>query len=109
MNMIGRPPHSRRRTEPPRQLKKSIGANDILTVKFWGTRGSIPVSGEQFARFGGNTVCVEMRCGDEILVFDAGSGIELNPKFFKLVSWYDNEWGYSNRVVDLTKKIAAQI
>jgi len=40
-------------------------------------------------------------------IFDAGSGIELNSKFFKLVSWYDNEWGYSNRVVDLTKKIAA--
>jgi glyceraldehyde 3-phosphate dehydrogenase len=34
-------------------------------------------------------------------VFDAGSGIELNNKFFKLVSWYDNEWGYSNRVIDL--------
>ena len=42
-------------------------------------------------------------------IFDAGSGIELNSKFFKLVSWYDNEWGYSNRVVDLTKKIAAQL
>jgi glyceraldehyde 3-phosphate dehydrogenase len=42
-------------------------------------------------------------------IFDAGSGIELNPTFFKLVSWYDNEWGYSNRVVDLTKKIAAQL
>ncbi len=42
-------------------------------------------------------------------IFDAGSGVELNPKFFKLISWYDNEWGYSNRVVDLTKKIAAQI
>jgi glyceraldehyde 3-phosphate dehydrogenase len=40
-------------------------------------------------------------------IFDAGSGIELNSKFFKLVSWYDNEWGYSNRVVELTKKIAA--
>ena len=34
-------------------------------------------------------------------IFDAGSSIELNPNFFKLVSWYDNEWGYSNRVVDL--------
>jgi glyceraldehyde 3-phosphate dehydrogenase len=42
-------------------------------------------------------------------IFDAGSGVELNSKFFKLISWYDNEWGYSNRVVDLTKKIAAQI
>src|SRR5437764_140361 len=40
-------------------------------------------------------------------IFDPGSGIELNSKFFKLVSWYDNEWGYSNRVVELTKKIAA--
>ena len=36
-------------------------------------------------------------------IFDAGSGIELNSKFFKLVSWYDNEWGYSNRCVDLLK------
>ncbi len=38
-------------------------------------------------------------------VFDAGSGIELNKRFFKLVSWYDNEWGYSNRVADLVKYI----
>ena len=36
-------------------------------------------------------------------IFDAGSGIELNSRFFKLVSWYDNEWGYSNRVGDLLK------
>ena len=42
-------------------------------------------------------------------IFDAGSSIELNSKFFKLVSWYDNEWGYSNRVVDLTKVIAAKL
>ena len=40
-------------------------------------------------------------------IFDAGSGIELNSKFFKLISWYDNEWGYSNRCIDLLKKIAS--
>lgn len=34
-------------------------------------------------------------------IFDAGAGIELNSNFFKVVSWYDNEWGYSNRVLDL--------
>ena len=38
-------------------------------------------------------------------IYDKGSGIELNKRFFKLVSWYDNEWGYSNRVVDLLKYI----
>ena len=39
-------------------------------------------------------------------IFDAGSGIGLNSKFFKLISWYDNEWGYSNRCVDLVLYVA---
>jgi len=42
-------------------------------------------------------------------VFDAGSSIELNKNFFKLISWYDNEWGYSNRCVDLLKSIAGKL
>eukprot|EP00752_Nemacystus_decipiens_P016062 g14358.t1 len=40
--------------------------------------------------------------------FDHGAGIELDANFFKLVSWYDNEWGYSNRVVDLIGYMASQ-
>ena len=41
-------------------------------------------------------------------IYDAGSGIELNKRFFKLVSWYDNEWGYSNRCVDLLKYMVSK-
>ncbi len=41
-------------------------------------------------------------------IFDEGSGIELNKRFFKLVSWYDNEWGYSNRVVELVTYILSK-
>ena len=39
-------------------------------------------------------------------IFDAGAGIELNSNFFKVVSWYDNEWGYSSRVIDLMLSMA---
>jgi len=39
-------------------------------------------------------------------IFDAGAGIMLNPTFVKVVAWYDNEWGYSGRVVDLMKHCA---
>lgn len=34
-------------------------------------------------------------------IFDAKAGIELSPTFFKIISWYDNEWGYSNKIIDL--------
>ena len=42
-------------------------------------------------------------------IFDAGSGMGLSDTFFKLVSWYDNEWGYSNRCVDLLKNVSKYI
>ncbi|WBU88783.1 type I glyceraldehyde-3-phosphate dehydrogenase [Cellulophaga omnivescoria] len=40
-------------------------------------------------------------------VFDAGAGIELSPTFFKIISWYDNEAGYSNKLVDLAQHVAS--
>ncbi len=44
-------------------------------VRFWGVRGSLPTPGPQTAGVGGNTSCVEVRVGDQIIVLDAGSGI----------------------------------
>ncbi|MFZ4574172.1 MAG: type I glyceraldehyde-3-phosphate dehydrogenase [Phycisphaerales bacterium] len=41
-------------------------------------------------------------------IFDAKAGIELNKRFFKIVSWYDNEFGYSSRCVDMIKMLAAK-
>ena len=47
----------------------------MFFVRFWGVRGSIPVPGPTTATVGGNTTCVEVRAGSDILIFDAGSGI----------------------------------
>ena len=41
-------------------------------------------------------------------IFDAKAGIQLSPRFVKVVSWYDNEWGYSNKVVDLIRYISTK-
>lgn len=46
-----------------------------LTVRFWGTRGSIPTPGRRTEKYGGNTTCMEIRHQDTIIVIDAGSGI----------------------------------
>ncbi|MER8833398.1 MBL fold metallo-hydrolase [Mesorhizobium sp. M0909] len=49
--------------------------DNVFLVRFWGVRGSISVSGPEFSRYGGNSICVEMRCGKHTLLFDAGSGL----------------------------------
>jgi len=46
-------------------------------VRFWGVRGSIACPGEQYQRYGGNTSCLEVRCGKEMLILDAGTGLRL--------------------------------
>jgi phosphoribosyl 1,2-cyclic phosphodiesterase len=48
---------------------------DRLSVRFWGVRGSIACPGPGTVRYGGNTPCVEVRCGDRLIVFDGGTGI----------------------------------
>ncbi len=49
--------------------------NSELLVRFHGVRGSIPSPGPANLRYGGNTSCVEVRCGEELIILDAGSGI----------------------------------
>lgn len=62
-------------------------------IKFWGTRGSNPVSGPDYVRFGGNTCCLEIRDGSDLIIVDAGTGIRplgqamsaFNPKKINLL------------------------
>ncbi len=60
--------------EPPVDQPKPV-VTGPTRVRFWGVRGSIPAPGIQTAMFGGNTSCVEVRVGDQIIILDAGSGI----------------------------------
>jgi phosphoribosyl 1,2-cyclic phosphodiesterase len=47
-----------------------------MYIKCWGARGSIPVSGEEFIKYGGDTTCIEIRTqDDQIIIVDAGTGI----------------------------------
>lgn len=48
-----------------------------FTVRFWGTRGSIATPGEATLKYGGNTSCTEVRCGEQLLILDAGTGIRV--------------------------------
>lgn len=46
-----------------------------LSIRFWGVRGSVPSPGPETARYGGNTSCVEVRAGSELIILDMGSGL----------------------------------
>ena len=46
-----------------------------LHLRFWGVRGSIACSRDQASRYGSNTPCIEVRCGEHLVIFDAGTGI----------------------------------
>jgi phosphoribosyl 1,2-cyclic phosphodiesterase len=59
----------------PADPNREAPSDSTFRVKLWGTRGSIPVSGPEYRRYGGNTPCIEVCCGKHTLIFDAGSGI----------------------------------
>ena len=45
-----------------------------MFIKFWGVRGSVPSGNPETVKVGGNTTCVEIRCGEELIVIDTGTG-----------------------------------
>ena len=51
-------------------------------------------------------VATDFRNDPHTSIFDAKAGIQLDPTFVKVVSWYDNEWGYSNKVLEMARYIA---
>lgn len=53
-----------------------------------------------------DVVSTDMLGNNNSSIFDAKAGISLNDNFVKVVSWYDNEWGYSRRVLDLLAYIS---
>jgi phosphoribosyl 1,2-cyclic phosphodiesterase len=64
--------------QPLTEATSQAAARDAkipVTLRFWGTRGSIPSPGPLTARYGGNTTCFEVRVGERRVIFDAGSGI----------------------------------
>ena len=48
---------------------------DGISLRFWGVRGSLPTPGPSTVHYGGNTLCVEVRCGPHLTILDAGSGL----------------------------------
>lgn len=55
--------------------RKGCADTGSFSIKFWGVRGSFPVSGPDFLHFGGDTICFEVMCGPQRFIVDAGSGL----------------------------------
>jgi glyceraldehyde 3-phosphate dehydrogenase len=85
------------------KTEKSTSYQEICAVMKSASEGSLKgILGYTEAE----VVSMDFRGDSRSSIFDAGAGIELNSNFFKVISWYDNEWGYSNRVVDLILSMA---
>ena len=82
-----------------------MGKVNHFSVHFWGVRGSVACPGPGNVRYGGNTSCVEVRCGEHILIFDAGTGLrnlaknlqpskDLNLDLFLTHTHFDHVCGF---------------
>ncbi|MEQ9302427.1 MAG: type I glyceraldehyde-3-phosphate dehydrogenase [Marinoscillum sp.] len=87
------------------QLKKETTYEEICAVMKKASEGSLKgVLGYTEDAVVSNDFIGDSRTS----IFDAGAGIQLTPTFVKVVSWYDNEWGYSTKVVELLEFIASK-
>jgi phosphoribosyl 1,2-cyclic phosphodiesterase len=76
-------------------------ARSPMSVRFWGVRGSIAAPGRQTTRYGGNTPCIEVRCGEHLIILDAGTGIRpLGNQLVRSKSAVDAELLFSHCHVD---------
>ncbi len=66
---------SARPARKQRVASQRAGEQTAMQVRFWGVRGSLASAGPHTERIGGNTSCVEVRCGDELIIFDCGTGL----------------------------------
>jgi phosphoribosyl 1,2-cyclic phosphodiesterase len=72
-----------------------------ISIRFWGVRGSIARPGPDTVRYGGNTACVQIRCGRNFLIFDGGTGLyELGRKLMKTQTALDADLFYGHTHVD---------
>ena len=71
-----------------------------FAVRFWGVRGSIACPGPAFVRYGGNTSCVEMRCGEHLLIFDGGTGLRPLGQHLKTQEPIDGDLFFTHSHLD---------
>ena len=86
----------------PCRLEKGASYDEICAAVKEAAEG--PMAGV-LAYTDEEVVSSDFRTDPHTSIFDANAGISLNPNFVKLVAWYDNEWGFSNKMLDLTKYI----
>jgi phosphoribosyl 1,2-cyclic phosphodiesterase len=77
-----------------------LAEDAAFTVRFWGVRGSIACPGPDYVRYGGNTSCVEVRCGEHLIILDAGTGLRPLGKHLDTLGRTDAEIFFSHTHTD---------
>ena len=76
-------------------------STDDIYVRFWGVRGTLACGGNEVAKYGGNTSCIEIKCGPHVLIFDAGTGLryladDLAKRSVDRVDLFLTHWHYDH-------------